>query len=162
MVDLSPMIKSLKFYRPLRTDPALFRTVHLIEEGTIIVWGDNDQIDMAADSVEQLAEESMTADDFRDFLKSNNLTHNDVAALLGYSRRQIENFLAGELIPRVVVMACFGLIARKQRLAESQTSPTIKFIEPEPTTRVAKISFAKPIISKLPNGTTVEAFADAA
>jgi hypothetical protein len=57
VVDLSPLINSLKFYRPLRKDPSLFRTVHLIEHGTIVAWGDDDEIDMAADSIEKLAEQ---------------------------------------------------------------------------------------------------------
>jgi hypothetical protein len=114
-VDLAPLINSLKFYRPLRENRELFQTAHLIEGGTIVAWGADEEIDMAADSVEQLAEESMTANDFRDFLKSNNLTHGEAAALLGYSRRQIENFLSGELVPRVVAMACFGLAARRAR-----------------------------------------------
>jgi hypothetical protein len=117
MVDLSPLINSLKFYRPLRSNPDLFRTIHLIERGTIVAWDDNDEIDIAADSIEQLAEESMTPDDFRDFLKSSRLTHNEAAALLGRSRRQIENYLSGhEHIPRIVVMACFGLAARSEKL----------------------------------------------
>src|SRR5216684_3066355 len=58
VVDLSPMIELLKHYRPLRRDEDLFRTVHLIEEGRILAWGPDDQIDMAADSVEELAEET--------------------------------------------------------------------------------------------------------
>jgi hypothetical protein len=115
VIDLSPLVNSLKFYRPLRKDRELFRSVRLIEDGRAITWGDGN-IDMPAVSLEQLAEESMSTDDFKDFLKSNNLTHNEAAALLGYTRRQIENYLAGEPIPRVVVMACFGLAARKQIL----------------------------------------------
>jgi hypothetical protein len=39
VVDLSPLINSLKFYRPLRKDPSLFRSVHVIEHGTIVAWG---------------------------------------------------------------------------------------------------------------------------
>src|ERR1700758_2680415 len=74
VVDLSPMINTLKMYRPLREDEKLFRTAHLIENGRVIAWGDNDAIDMAADSVEELAEETMTPDDLRKFLLDNNLT----------------------------------------------------------------------------------------
>src|SRR6516164_2591273 len=61
VVDLSPLINSLKFYRPLRKDPSLFRTVHLIEHGTIVAWGKDDEIDMAADSIEKLAEQGPEA-----------------------------------------------------------------------------------------------------
>jgi hypothetical protein len=127
-VDLSPLINSLKFYRPLRNNPTLFNSIHLIEEGKILAWGQNDEIDMAADSVEQLAEESWTKDDFRDFLNSNNLTHQEAAALLGYTRRQIENYLSGELIPRVVVLACYGLDCRKQRRQTAISSKNIEML----------------------------------
>ncbi len=132
-VDLSPLINSRKFYRLLRSDPALFYSVHTIEEGTIIAWGPDNAIDMAADSVEQLAEESMTANDFRHFLTSNHFTHQEAGALLGRSRRQVENYLSGkEKIPRTVTMACFGLAARKEQTSQraaiytSATSPNTK------------------------------------
>jgi len=131
VVDLSPMINLLKLYRPLREDPELFKSVHLIEEGRILAWGNDDQIDMAADSVEELAEETMTNDDFREFLKSNNLTHGEAAALLGRSRRQIENYLSGEPIPRVVVLACFGLVARKRSPTPVVTELEKKLMQPQ-------------------------------
>jgi hypothetical protein len=62
-VELSPLVNVLKFYRPIR-DKNLFRTAHLIEDGRAVAWGD-DKIDMPAADLEQLAEESMAADDFR-------------------------------------------------------------------------------------------------
>jgi len=117
VVDLAPVINSLKLYRPLREDRLLFRSVHLIEDGRILAWGDDDRIDMPADAVEELAEETMSAEDLRDFLKTYGFTHNEAAAYLDRSRRQIANYLSGdEPIPRIFVMACFGLVARKQIL----------------------------------------------
>jgi hypothetical protein len=117
IVDLSPMINTFKLYRPLRENEALFRTAHLIEDGRIIAWGADDQIDMVADSVEELAEETMTPSDLREFLSANNLTQAEAAALLDRSRRQIANYLSGsEPIPRGFVLSCFGLVARKQNL----------------------------------------------
>src|SRR5262245_56198164 len=114
VVDLSPMINAFSLYRPLRKNETLFRTVHLTEDGRVLAWGDDDQIDMAAESVEDLAQETMTPDDLRNFLRANNLTHGEAAALLDRSRRQIENYLSGkERIPRLFVLACFGLAARK-------------------------------------------------
>lgn len=122
VVDLSPMINSLKHYRPLRNNEEFFRTAHLTEDGRILAWGDDDQIDMSADSIEELAEETMTAEDLRGFLVVYKLTHNEAAAQLGRSRRQIENYLSStEPIPRVVVLACFGLAARKQLIRGSVT-----------------------------------------
>jgi hypothetical protein len=117
IVDLSPMINTFRLYRPLRENKELFRTVHLIERGRILAWGDDDEIDMLVDNVQELAEETMTADDLREFLKISDLTQGEAAALLDRSRRQIANYLSGsESIPRGFVLSCFGLIARKQLL----------------------------------------------
>ena len=59
-VDLSPLIDCYKLYAPLRGDHTLFATVHLLNEGTAIAWGKDDEIDMSAASIERLAEETMT------------------------------------------------------------------------------------------------------
>ncbi len=116
-IDLSPLINSLKFYKPLRDNPRLRATVHLIEDGHAIAWGGDDAIDMAATSLERLAEETMTTEDFRAFIAHQSLTHSAAAALLGYSRRQIELYLSGEQpIPRVVALACHAIKLRSERL----------------------------------------------
>ncbi len=118
IIDLSPLVNSLKFYKPLRNDAALLATVHLVEDGHALAWGDDDAIDMAATSVERLAEEAMTAEDFRAFLAHQKLTHAGAAALLGYSRRQVELYLSGEQpIPRVVALACHAIKLRSARIA---------------------------------------------
>ena len=114
VVDLSPLIGSFKFYRPLRKNRALFETVHLVEDGEAIAWGDDDQIDMSATSVERLADEALAADEFRHFLSEQNLTQEAAAAMLGYSRRQIAHYVAGDKpIPRVFALACRALEARR-------------------------------------------------
>jgi hypothetical protein len=111
-VDLSPLIHSFKFYKPLRTHARLFRSVEVIESGEAIAWGGGD-IDMAATSIERLAEEAMTSTEFRKFLKARKLTQEAAGALLGRSRRQIANYLKGGKIPRLVALACLGLEARE-------------------------------------------------
>ena len=79
---------------------------------------------MAADAVEELAEETMNADDLRAFLGVNELTHAEAAAKLDRSRRQIENYLSGsEAIPRIFVLACFGLLARSRVFSGPITRP---------------------------------------
>lgn len=132
-VDLSPLVNAMKFYRPLREDRKLFRTVHLIDDGNAVAWGDA-AIDMAATSIERLAEETMTADDFRIFLSRHSLTHAEAAAVLGRSRRQIENYLSGALIPRVVALACYGYVARKQHLASGTMGVSVGSICAPPQT----------------------------
>jgi hypothetical protein len=88
--------------------------VHLVEDGEAIAWGDDDGIDMAATSVERLAEETLTPDELRRFLDREGLTQEAAAALLGYSRRQIAHYLAGDKpIPRVFSLACHALAARR-------------------------------------------------
>lgn len=115
IIDLSPLIETLKFYRPLRGNRKLLGTVHVTANGNAIAWGD-ESIDMAATSVERLAEEAMTPDDFRVFLAGNGLTQDRAAVLLGRSRRQIANYANGkQMIPRIVVLACYGYLARAQQ-----------------------------------------------
>jgi hypothetical protein len=108
-VDLSPLIDTFRFYRPLRDDPALFATAHTVNGGSAVAWGHADEIDMAADSVMRLAEETMTAEDFRRFLERNNLTQEAAALLLGRSPRQLKYYLSAGILPRIVSLACIGL-----------------------------------------------------
>jgi hypothetical protein len=110
-VDLSPLVDTYKFYRPLRDNPKLFATIHVANKGTAVAWGDDDEIDMSAESILRLAEESMTADDFRQFLERNSLTQEAAAMLLGRSPRQLKYYLSAGVLPRLVSLACIGLEA---------------------------------------------------
>jgi len=107
VVDLSPLIDTHRFYRPLRKDTALFDTIHVVDNGEAVGWAD-DAIDMSADSIERLAEEMMTAEDFRSFLGRNNLTQERAAVILGRSRRRIASYANEGGIPRIVALACRG------------------------------------------------------
>jgi hypothetical protein len=118
-INLLPLIDNFKIYEPLRHNKELFSTVHLIEDGNAIAWGNGDAIDMAATSIERLAEETMTPGDFCAFLERNRLTHQGAASVLGRSRRQIEYYLSAGAIPRVIALACFGYEARKSRRDET-------------------------------------------
>src|SRR5271166_942294 len=89
IVDLAPMIYSRKVFAPLRGNKELFDTVHVVEEGTALAWGDEDQIDVAATAVENLAEEAMTPVSFSAFLRRTSLSLDAAAAQLGISRRLI-------------------------------------------------------------------------
>jgi hypothetical protein len=123
LVDLSPLIDTHRFYRPLRNDPALFDTIHVVDNGEAVGWGD-DSIDMSADSIERLAGEAMTAEDFRSFLARNSLTQEQAAAILGRSRRRIASYANEGGIPRIVALACrgyeagAGLLPRASGLSE--------------------------------------------
>jgi hypothetical protein len=123
-VDLAPLINSLKTYKRLRDNPTLFQSVHLLDAmGDIIAWGDDDEIDMDSSTIERLAEDMMTAAAFKAFLFDMEYTHTTAAAMLGYSRRQIENFISGESeIPRVCALACAAL-----RLRNPEPPPRLNY-----------------------------------
>jgi hypothetical protein len=121
VVDLSPLIDTHRFYASLRKDLALFRTVHVLDNGEAVAWGD-DSIDMSAESIERLAAEAMTVDDFRAFLIRNNLTQEQAAIILGRSRRRIASYANQGGIPRVVALACRGYEAETSDRPLSRTS----------------------------------------
>jgi hypothetical protein len=95
-----------ELYKPLRDNLDLFKTVHMIEGGSAIAWGDDDAIDMAATSVERLAEEQMTSADFRAWLEQHKLTYDGAAAQLGISRRLVAYYADQRQVPRYIALAC--------------------------------------------------------
>lgn len=114
LVDLSPLIQKFKLYAPLRDNRALFESVCLADDGETLEWADG-EIDMAATSVENLASEQMTGQEFNDFLKRHCLTRQVAAAEFGRSLRAIQSYVkCEEPIPRVIVLACHGYEADKQ------------------------------------------------
>lgn len=129
-IDLSPLVNSLKIYKPLRNNRALFETVHLLDEGgDIIAWGDDDAIDMDSLALEELARDMMTAEDFKALLNTLQFTHLTAGAMLGYSRRHIENFLSGaKPVPRVCSLACAALRVRYERSETEIASHRIRFV----------------------------------
>lgn len=112
IVDLAPDILTFKTYAPLRDDPALFETVHVISGGAALGWGVDDGIDMPATAVERLAEEVMSTADFQAFLKRTNLTWDAAAAQFGISRRLVGYYASGQPVPRYIALACAYLEAR--------------------------------------------------
>jgi hypothetical protein len=105
-VDIAPLIYSKKIFAPLRNDPTFFRTVHIIEGGAAIAWGDDEKIDMAATTVERLANESMTPADFSAFLQRHSLSLDAAAAQLGISRRLAAYYAKEREVPRYIALAC--------------------------------------------------------
>ena len=116
IVDLASVVMTLRFYRPLREDPALFSAVGVTEDGSALTWDDG-RVDMSAATVERLAREAMSAEDFGAFLARNRLTLDAAAAILGISRRQAAYFVKGKPVPRLVALACAGYEAGRGDLA---------------------------------------------
>lgn len=111
LVDLAPVIMAYKLYRPLRNNRELFEAVKLEDRGTRLVW--TDDIDMAATTVERLANETMTNQDFKDWLDANKLSYSAAAAALGISRRQAIYYAGDKEVPRTIVLACKGFEASR-------------------------------------------------
>lgn len=111
VVDLSPLIDKFKLYEPIRDNDAAFHSLELVDDGRTIEWLGG-VVDMAATSVERLAGEQMTGEDFRRFLERNHLTRHAAAAELGRSLRAVQAYVkSAEPIPRVVALACRGFEA---------------------------------------------------
>ena len=106
LVDLSPLIYEMRAYAPLRDDRDLFETIHLVRHGSAVAWGANDEIDMAATSVERLAAQTMTPQDFKAFLERHKFTFDRAAAELGLSRRLVAYYASERTVPRTVALAC--------------------------------------------------------
>jgi len=113
-VDLTSVIGTYKVYRPLRNNPELFASAHVVDEGYAVAWNGFD-VDMSAETIETVAEESMKPTEFAAFLDRNGLTQEAAAALLGRSRRQIGYYLRPGPVPRVVALACVGYEALVKR-----------------------------------------------
>ncbi|MCJ2133440.1 DUF2442 domain-containing protein [Methylobacterium sp. J-026] len=105
-VDLAPVIFTLKVFRPLRDGTIPFDTVRLGAWGGSIRWEGNDDLDIGAETVEDLAEAAMTNAEFSDFLRRNGLTLDAAAAQLGIARRRVAYFAKDREIPRYIALAC--------------------------------------------------------
>jgi hypothetical protein len=106
VVDLAPVVMTYRIYRPLRDDIEQFKTAHITSDGTAIAWGTDDRIDMAATTVERLAEETMDSSDFRAWLERHALTYDAAAAQLGISRRLVAYYASKRRVPRYIALAC--------------------------------------------------------
>jgi hypothetical protein len=54
-LDLAPLIETFKVYSKLRDNPTLLKSVHLIDDGVAVAWGENDELDAGADTLERYA-----------------------------------------------------------------------------------------------------------
>ena len=94
----------------VRDDYAAFSTVSIDEFGGL-EW--NDDVDMSADSFYRTAKiqsgHAMGRNEFRAWMRSNDLIIDTAAVVLGISKRQTAAYSSGEkLIPRTILLACKG------------------------------------------------------
>jgi hypothetical protein len=106
LVDLAPVIYTFKVFKPLRDGAVPFEGVQLGEWGASVVWPGHDDLDIGAETIEELAEAAMTNADFSTFLKRNGLTLDAAAAHLGIARRLVAYYAKEREIPRYIALAC--------------------------------------------------------
>lgn len=106
VVDLAPVLLSYRAYRPLRDNPRMLEGVRLCEDGAAIGWGEADSMDVAATTVERLAEETMSPIEFRAWLDRHAFTYDTASAQLGISRRLVAYYAAQRQAPRYIALAC--------------------------------------------------------
>jgi hypothetical protein len=124
IVDLAPAIMTYKLYRPLRDNAELLKSVHLTADGAAIAWGSDDAIDMAATTVERLAEETLDSSDFRAWLERHSFTYEAASAQLGISRRLVGYYASRRRVPRYIALACLYLDSQRPTQVHS-TSATL-------------------------------------
>ena len=105
-VDLAPVIFTFKVFRPLRDGTVPFEAVRLGAWGSSIRWDGNDDLEIGAETIEDLAAAAMTNSEFSDFLRRNGLTLDAAAAQLGIARRRVAYFAKDREIPRYIALAC--------------------------------------------------------
>lgn len=105
-VDLAPVIFTFKVFRPLRDGTVPFDAVRLGDWGASIRWDGNDDLEIGAETIEDLAAAAMTNTEFSDFLRRNGLTLDAAAAQLGIARRRVAYFAKDREIPRYIALAC--------------------------------------------------------
>lgn len=106
IVDLAPTIFTFKVFRSLRDDPKLFKTVRVGEWGATIVWDGNEDLEIGAEAIEEMAEEAMSNSDFTAFMKRHGLTLDAAAAQIGISRRLVAYYAKNREVPRYIALAC--------------------------------------------------------
>ena len=121
MVDLAPVILSYKAYHPLRLDRKLFKGVRVSEGGAAIGWGETDELDIPATTLERLAEESMNPGEFRAWLDRHGLTYDAASAQLGISRRLVAYYAAQRRVPRYIALACRYFDEKRASMSEART-----------------------------------------
>lgn len=110
-VELAEVIAAHPTLRPL-SDPEVFATAVMGEWKDTVIWGNDDNLEIAADNLRALAvEQSGECSHERvwNWMARNELTLDSAAQELGLSRRMLAYYRSGEKpVPRTVALAMKG------------------------------------------------------
>lgn len=115
VVDLAPVIASKRLFIRLRTDDALFKTVHVNEDGNAIEWADG--AELSAVWIEQLAPVVFDNAEFRSAMDDLHMSLDGMAAALEVSRRLIADYRKDKPIPRHIALATRYLVEHQSHIA---------------------------------------------
>jgi len=105
--DLAPVLTSRKIYKDLLSDPRLFGTIAVNEDGNAVIWENGGEL--SAVWLEELSLSRFSNADFRSIMDEMGLTLDVMAATLEVSRRQIANYRKDKPIPKHIAMATLYL-----------------------------------------------------
>jgi hypothetical protein len=118
-VDIKPIIKHYPTLRAL-SNPAVFERARLGEWGGSVHWGDDDQLELAADNLRARGIEQAggySHEVIWNWMARHQMSLDTAAQALGLSRRMLAYYRSGEKpVPRTVALACLGW-ETEQRLA---------------------------------------------
>jgi len=119
-LSVLPLIRRSRVLSPLH-DAALFNQASVGEFGGCVAFGDDDNLELAADNLRARAIEQgggYSHEYLFNWMSRHGLTQQAAADALGISRRMLGYYLSGaKPLPRVVALACEGWEARLLRAA---------------------------------------------
>ncbi|MDC6171261.1 DUF2442 domain-containing protein [Paucibacter sp. XJ19-41] len=110
-VDLQPIIERHKSLAALK-DPKVFAKAKIGDDGATVVWGNDDDLELAADNLRARAIEQaggVSHEFIWNWMHRNKLTLDDAASALDVSRRMLAYYRSGEKsVPMTIGYACLG------------------------------------------------------
>jgi len=110
-VDIKPLIRRSSVLAPLQ-DKAIFSSACIGEWGGCVVFGEDDNLELAADNLRARAIEQQgnySHEYLFEWVARHNLTQQQAANALGLSRRMLNYYLSGaKPLPRTIALACIG------------------------------------------------------
>lgn len=111
VVDLTAPFANRRIFIPLRSDDALFRTLHVSEYGSALEW-DGPDLELSASWLDHLPEAEFTNEEFRNAMDRLHMTNEGMAAELEISRSQVAEYKKDKPIPRHIAHATRYLIGQ--------------------------------------------------
>jgi hypothetical protein len=125
-VDILPIIERHPTLAQLR-NPSVFRKARRGEHGASVIWGDDDDLELAADNLRARAVEQaggVSHEFIWNWMAGHGLTLDTGAEALGVSRRMLAYYRSGSKpVPRVVALACRGWEKNGDRRHEQALKP---------------------------------------